>query len=76
MLAAAYCLGLGVPFLIAALAYRRAMSAFGVLRRHRVALTRMGGLLLVGIGVLLVTGLWTDLVSRTQGAIADFTPVL
>jgi cytochrome c-type biogenesis protein len=76
VLAAAYCLGLGVPFLIAALAYRRAMSAFGVLRRHRVAVTRMGGLLLVGIGVLLVTGLWTDLVSRTQGAIADFTPVL
>lgn len=34
LLAFAYCMGLGLPFLLAALAYRRAMNAFGVLRRH------------------------------------------
>jgi cytochrome c-type biogenesis protein len=76
VLATAYCVGLGLPFLFAALAYRRAMSAFGVLRRHRDAITRAGGVLLVGIGVLLVTGWWGDLVSTMQGAITDFVPVV
>jgi cytochrome c-type biogenesis protein len=76
VLATAYCVGLGVPFLFAALAYRRAMSAFGVLRRHRVAITRAGGVMLVAIGVLLVTGWWGQLVGGLQGAITDFIPVV
>jgi cytochrome c-type biogenesis protein len=76
VLATAYCVGLGVPFLFAALAYRRAMTAFGVLRRHRVAITRAGGLMLVVIGVLLVTGWWGRLVGDLQGTITDFIPVV
>ena len=72
VLAAAYCAGLGLPFLLAALAYRRAMSAFGVLRRHRVAITRAGGLLLVGIGVLLLTGVWSRLMVEALGLISGF----
>jgi cytochrome c-type biogenesis protein len=72
LLAVAYCAGLGLPFLAAALAYRRAMSAFGVLRRHRVALTRAGGALLVVIGILLVTGWWGDLVVHFQTLSANF----
>lgn len=76
LLAVAYCAGLGVPFLFAALAYRRAMTAFAVLRRHRVAITRVGGALLVLIGVLLVTGWWGELVAAMQGAINDFIPVI
>jgi cytochrome c-type biogenesis protein len=72
LLAVAYCAGLGLPFLAAALAYRRAMSAFGVLRRHRVALTRAGGALLVVIGILLVTGWWGDLVVHLQTLSANF----
>jgi cytochrome c-type biogenesis protein len=76
LLAVAYCTGLGLPFLVAALAYRRAMSAFDVLRRHRVALTRAGGAMLVVIGLLLVTGVWADLVARAQGIVADFVPVV
>ena len=76
LLASVYCLGLGLPFLAAALAYNRAMSAFGVLRRHRLAITRVGGALLVLIGVLLVTGVWNDLVVRMQNVVADFTPAV
>jgi len=72
LLAFAYCVGLGLPFLLAALAYRRAMTAFGVLRRHRVAINRFGGAMLVLIGVMLVSGLWGDLVAGSQGFIADF----
>jgi cytochrome c-type biogenesis protein len=76
LLATVYCLGLGIPFLAAALAYRRAMRAFGVLRRHRVAIARFGGGMLVLIGVLLVTGVWGQLVIQAQGLAADFAPAL
>lgn len=76
LLALCYCAGLGLPFLAAALAYRRAMSAFDVLRRHRVAVSRAGGVMLVLIGVLLVTGLWGDLVVHTQNLVANFIPVI
>jgi cytochrome c-type biogenesis protein len=76
LLAVGYCLGLGLPFLAAALAYRRATRAFDVLRRHRVAIARSGGAMLVLIGVLLVTGAWTDLMAHTQGLVTDFIPVV
>jgi cytochrome c-type biogenesis protein len=76
LLACFYCVGLGLPFLVAALAYRRAMSAFDVLRRHRVAITRAGGVMLVVIGVLLVTGIWGDLIIRTQNLVTDFVPAV
>lgn len=76
LLAAFYCAGLGLPFLAAALAYRRAMASFGVLRRHRVAITRFGGGLLVLIGLLLVTGVWTDLMVWLRGGISGFEPAI
>ncbi|GLY13301.1 cytochrome c biogenesis protein CcdA [Kineosporia rhizophila] len=76
LLAFAYCMGLGLPFLLAALAYRRAMSAFGVLRRHRVAITRFGGIMLVLIGLMLVSGFWGHLVASSQGFVANFELVL
>jgi cytochrome c-type biogenesis protein len=76
LLASAYCLGLGLPFLLVALAYRRAMDAFGVVRRHRVAVTRAGGGLLVLVGVLLVTGLWTHVITSLQGAVNGFETVI
>lgn len=76
LLATAYCLGLGLPFLLVGLAYRRAMGALAVVRRHRVAVTRIGGAMLIGVGLLLVTGLWTVLVARLQGSISGYTTVL
>lgn len=76
LLAFAYCAGLGLPFLAAALAYRRATAAFGLLRRHRVAINRFGGAMLVVIGLLLVTGVWGRLIAGSQGYIANFQLVL
>jgi cytochrome c-type biogenesis protein len=76
LLATFYCLGLGIPFLVAALAYRRAMAAFDVVRRHRVAVMRAGGLMLVVVGVLLATGVWQDLMVRSTGWVAGFETVL
>ena len=58
LLSLVYCLGLGVPFVLAALAYRRMMGAVGWVRRHQRWVTGFGGLMLVVVGVLLVTGWW------------------
>lgn len=56
-----YCLGLGLPFIVVGLLYRRLLGTVGWVRRHSQLVMRIGGALLVAIGVLLVTGLWDDL---------------
>jgi cytochrome c-type biogenesis protein len=66
LLSAVYAVGLGVPFVVAGLAYRRALGAFGVVRRHQAWVTRAGGLMLVAVGVLLVTGVWDQAVTWLQ----------
>ena len=60
-LSAAYCLGLGVPFVLVALGARWLVGALGVVRRHANLVTYVGGGLLVLLGVLLVTGLWGEM---------------
>jgi cytochrome c-type biogenesis protein len=60
LLSFAYCLGLGLPFVVAAVAFRHALAAFAVLRRHTVLIMRIGGLMLIAVGVLLVTGAWNE----------------
>ena len=57
-----YCLGLGVPFVLAALAYRRMLGTVGWVRRHQRIVTSVGGVMLVVVGLLLVTGWWGELV--------------
>jgi len=54
-----YGLGLGIPFLIVALLFQRGMTTFGFARRHARLITRVGGALLVAVGVLELTGAWT-----------------
>lgn len=61
LLSLAYCIGLGVPFLIIALAFRRMAGAVAWLRRHSLWVLRFGGMTLIIIGVLLVTGWWNEL---------------
>lgn len=55
-----YCLGLGLPFVVVALAFRRAMGALAVVKRHYRAVTVIGGVMLIVVGLLLVTGLWNE----------------
>jgi cytochrome c-type biogenesis protein len=56
-----YCLGLGLPFIVVGLLFRRAMGTIGWVRRHSMLVMRIGGVMLVAIGFLLITGLWDDL---------------
>jgi cytochrome c-type biogenesis protein len=63
LLSLAYCLGLGLPFIIAAIAYRRALGTFAWVRRHQRWVTAFGGVMLIVVGMLLVTGWWDGLVA-------------
>jgi cytochrome c-type biogenesis protein len=76
LLSLAYCVGLGVPFVVTAIAYRRALGAFGAVKRHYPLVMRIGGGMLVLIGVLLVSGLWGDLNIELKSWISGFEPVL
>jgi cytochrome c-type biogenesis protein len=58
VLAFLYGLGLGIPFIIVALAFQRGMTAFQFARRHAQLIARIGGGLLVLVGILEVTGAW------------------
>lgn len=73
LLSAFYALGLGVPFIAAGLAYRRALGAFGWFRRHQVAVVRTGGGMLVVVGLLLVTGVWDQAVTWVQSEVVSST---
>jgi cytochrome c-type biogenesis protein len=74
LLTLAYCLGLGVPFILAGLAWRRMLGAVKWVRRHQVWVTRLGGLMLVAVGLLLVTGWWDALIGDLRGwFFPDFT---
>lgn len=61
VLAFAYALGLGVPFLVAGLAFDRLAGTLAWVREHHALLQRVGGAMMVAVGVLLVTGLWDGL---------------
>ena len=61
VLAVAYGLGLGLPFVLIAAGLDRAGRASGWLRRHQRTIQRVGGVMLVLVGLLMVTGVWEDL---------------
>ena len=65
-LSAVYAIGLGIPFILAGLAYEKALATIGFVRRHQVWVMRAGGLMLVGVGVMLVTGWWGEAVNWVQ----------
>lgn len=67
----AYSLGLGIPFLLVALGFGWATKAIGFLRRHIRVVNIIGGVLLVVLGILMVTGLWTDIMSRLTAVIGS-----
>jgi cytochrome c-type biogenesis protein len=66
LLGLAYSLGLGIPFLVVGVAYERTLGLMNVARRHRARVMRLGGGMLIGVGLLLITGLWADLVATLQ----------
>ncbi len=72
----AYALGLGIPFVVAGLAFQTMTRTVGVLRRHQVAVMRIGGLMMVAVGLMLVTGLWDQLMARLTVWVGSFETVI
>jgi cytochrome c-type biogenesis protein len=67
----AYCLGLGIPFVLLAFGSARAVQGLGWLRRHTRAIQMFGGLLLIAVGAALVTGVWNDFTSWVRDALVS-----
>jgi cytochrome c-type biogenesis protein len=68
-----YCLGLGLPFIATGLAFRHALGAFAVVKRHYGVVVWSGGLLLVAVGVLLLTGEWDALSRDLRNVLSGYT---
>jgi cytochrome c-type biogenesis protein len=71
LLGVAYSLGLGIPFLLLAVGFGWATRSVTFLKRHIRAVNIIGGALLVALGVLMVTGVWTDLMTRLGAVIGS-----
>lgn len=68
LLVIAYCLGLGIPFVLLAFGSAWAVAGLGWLRRHTRAIQIFGGALLIVVGLALVSGVWNDFVSWLRDA--------
>ena len=64
LLGVAYSAGLGIPFMLVALGFGWATRALTFLRRHIRIVNIIGGVLLIVLGLLMVTGVWTDIMSK------------
>ncbi len=71
-----YSLGLGLPFILLGLLFARATRAITFLRRHNLAIMRIGGAMLVLVGILLVTGWWTDFTIWLRVTVPGFETAL
>ncbi|MBC7290908.1 MAG: cytochrome c biogenesis protein CcdA [Actinotalea sp.] len=76
ILSVAYCLGLGLPFGLIALAMDRSTKVLRVLRERRRLIQQIGGAVLVLVGLALVSGLWTAWTNSLQGLIGGFETVV
>nr|WP_302470891.1 cytochrome c biogenesis CcdA family protein [Corynebacterium faecium] len=72
LLVIAYCLGLGLPFLLVALGSSFAVRGIDVLRRHSRAIQIAGGVAMIVVGLMLVTGAWNGFIGWTRQLVDGF----
>lgn len=72
-LAVAYCLGLGLPFLAFGLGFRHLIGMHRAIRQHSVWVTRVGGVLLLLVGLALLTGAWGGFLNWLRAAVGPGT---
>ncbi|MEV8455594.1 cytochrome c biogenesis protein CcdA [Streptomyces sp. NPDC052095] len=73
VLTVAYCLGLGIPFVLTAVAFRKALGAFGWVKKHYAWVMRIGGGMMIVTGLLLLTGVWDTMMQQVQSWSSGFT---
>lgn len=72
VLAFIYCLGLGIPFIVAALAFGRMRRLIDFVQRHQRTMMRIGGFVMVAVGVLMLTGGWEYLMAWMRQWVSGF----
>jgi cytochrome c-type biogenesis protein len=70
LLGLAYSLGLGIPFILLTLGFGWATRSVTFLRRHIRAVNLIGGGILIVLGLLMVTGVWTAFMTQLQGVVS------
>ncbi len=76
ILSLGYCIGLGLPFIATGLSFDRSEKVRKFLTRNGRVISTIGGILLIVIGVLQVTGIWNSLMIDLRSVISDFAPVI
>jgi cytochrome c-type biogenesis protein len=76
ILSFAYCLGLGIPFILVGVFFDKSTKLRKFISRRGNYLTLIGGIFLIAIGLLQVTGVWADLMNSIRSFISDFAPVV
>jgi cytochrome c-type biogenesis protein len=71
-----YALGLGIPFVIAGLAFTKMAGAIAFLRERQLLIMRIGGISMIIVGLLLVTGTWNTLTAVLRQWAASFETVI
>ena len=76
ILSFAYCVGLGLPFILFAFALERSKKLRSALLKRNKAISIIGGTFLIVIGLLQISGLWEILMADLRGTISGFIPVI
>ena len=76
LLSAAYCFGLGTPFIFVGVFFDQSARLRKFMSRHGNYLTKIGGALLILIGILQVTGAWDSVLNSLRSLISGFVPVI
>ena len=76
LLGIVYSLGLGIPFLLVALGFTWVTGSITWLKRHLRQVNITGGVLLITVGLLMVTGLWRQMMSSLGSVIGGFVTVI
>jgi cytochrome c-type biogenesis protein len=76
ILSLGYCIGLGAPFIATGLFLDKSEKIRKVALKSGNSISKVGGALLILIGILQLTGLWTDLMIEIRSWISDFVPVI
>jgi cytochrome c-type biogenesis protein len=76
VLSLGYCIGLGLPFIASGLFLDKSEQMRKILVKRGDKVSKIGGAFLILIGLLQLTGLWTDLMIEMRSLISDFAPVI
>ena len=76
LLSAAYCIGLGAPFIFVGIFFDQSIKLRRFMAKHGNYLTKIGGALLILIGLLQITGAWNSVLNSLRSLISGFIPVI